>query len=83
MTYIAVLCMFGNETTTRFDEIYESFCQCPWNEFPLELQKLLPMVLLIAKEPIYLKGYMSVKCTREFMKTVIFVTKNVPFFKLK
>lgn len=62
--------MFGNETTTRFEEIHQSLCQCPWNEFDLEIQKLLPLILMVAQKPIYLQGYMSVKCTREFMKTV-------------
>lgn len=71
MTYISVLCMFGDRTTSHFEEIHNMMCmQLKWNDCPLEIQKLLPMLLLIAEKPVHMKGYMAVKCTREFMKTV-------------
>lgn len=70
MTYIFVLCIFGDETTTKFEEIHLAIGKCKWNEFPIEIQKLLPLVLRVAQEPIYLGGYMNVRCTRPFMKEV-------------
>lgn len=70
MTYIAVLCVFGDETTARFERIFKSICKCPWNEFTLKIQKLLLMMLMIAEKSVHLKGYINVKCTRQFMKTV-------------
>lgn len=71
MTYISVLCIFGDKTTTHFEEVYQMMCMTlKWNELPCDIQRLLPMIFSMAKKPIYIKGYMSVECTREFMKTV-------------
>lgn len=70
MTFISVLCIFGDETTTQFGRVYERVCECPWNEFPLEIQKYVPMILMTVEKPVYLSGYMSVRNTREFMKQV-------------
>lgn len=70
MTYISVLCMFGDETTNQFELVYRKVCECPWNELSLEAQKLFPIILMAVERPVYLKGFMSVKLTREFMKAV-------------
>lgn len=65
-----MLCVFGDETTTKFEKVYGSICKCAWYEFPMETQKVLPLMLRIAQQPVHLRGYMNVRCTREFMKAV-------------
>lgn len=74
MNYIFMLCVFGDETTTKFEKMYGSICKCSWYEFPIETQKVLPLVLRTAQQPVHLRGYMNVRCTREFMKAVSYLT---------
>lgn len=70
MTYISVLCMFGDETTTQFERVHKQVCECQWNELSLDVQKFFPMILMAVEKPAHLRGFMSVKLTREFMKAV-------------
>lgn len=77
--YIVVLCLFGDDVTKRFAEAIDSIYLCSWDEFPLDSQKLFPMVLMLAQKPVYIHGYMNVRCTRESIKIVIFF----PFDQLK
>lgn len=77
MIYLVELCFLGNEVTLKYAEISDVICNCSWYKFPLSTQKLLPMFLIAAQKPIYIKGYMNVKCTRESVKKVIFLKMYV------
>lgn len=69
--YMLVLCLFGFEVTIKFEGIHESLHMCSWNEFPFEIQKLLPTMLIISRNPEYIQGYFNTKCTREFLNKVL------------
>lgn len=62
--------MIGDTVTTRFNEVNESIWNCSLNEFPLEIQKFLPMILNATQKPVHIEGFMNVKCTREVLKAV-------------
>ncbi|XP_055302500.1 odorant receptor 43a-like [Sitodiplosis mosellana] len=70
-TYIAFLCYFGDEVHTRFETINYSIYQCCWYEFPLEMQKLQITMLNVAQKPVYVRGYMNTRCTRDVLQTII------------
>lgn len=70
LVYIGFMCFFGDEVTNGFEVINDSVYQCSWNEFPLELQKLLPTMMIIAQNLVYVHGYMNTKCTREVLQKV-------------
>lgn len=68
---IGLLCLVGQEMTTNFDEMHANiFIYWNWYEFPLEIQKIIRMMLLSSENAVCIEGFMGVKCTREFMKSV-------------
>lgn len=68
---VSLFCLVGHETTTDYEDIFCTMCSnWEWFKFPLNIQKLLPMILSSAEKPVYLKGYIGVYCTRDFIKTV-------------
>lgn len=69
--YIIVLCLFGGDVSIQFDQMFYTTIEISWNEFPLEAQKLLLMMITIAQKPIYIEGHMNTQCTRETLKKVI------------
>lgn len=71
LTDVSLFCLFGQETTENYEDIYRTMCShLMWYEFPLDIQKLIPLILVNAEEPVYLKGYFALCCTRDFMKSV-------------
>lgn len=68
---VSLFCWFGHETTTNYENIFCVICShwC-WYTFPLDIQKLIPMILANAEQLVYLKGYFGVYCTRDFITTV-------------
>lgn len=68
---VSLFCLVGHETTTNYEDIFCTMCShWTWNKFSLNIQKRLPMILSSAEKPVYLKGYIGVYCTRDFIKTV-------------
>lgn len=70
VVYIVFLCLVGDTATTRFEDVNTALWTCSLNEFPLDIQKMLPMILAATQKPIYLEGFMNVCCTREVLKVV-------------
>lgn len=71
MTYIYVLCLFGNEVTANLEQVNRSISESSWNVYPLKMQKYLIVMLIISEEPVYIQGFMNTKCTREVLKKVM------------
>lgn len=68
--YNCVLCFFGDEATKQFNFIFDSICELSFNEFPLEAQKLMLIMIITSEKPIYIQGFMNTQCTREMLKRV-------------
>lgn len=71
LIYVIVLCLFGYEVTLRFDEISDAIYQCGWTELPMNVQRILPMILQISQNTVFIEGNFNDRCTREFLKKVI------------
>ena len=71
--YLSVLCLFGDEVNSKFDEIHNWIYYCNWLTFPYRIQKLIPTILIAAEKPVYIQGFMNVRCIRESMKKVNFI----------
>lgn len=72
LTYMAVICSFGDKVTSRFGEISDAILECSWYELPVKEQKVLLTMLIVAQKPVYIQGFSSTQCTREFLKKVRF-----------
>lgn len=69
--YLSVLCFFGDEVNTQYENIQNEIYDCDWLEYPLKVQKLIPTILIVAEKPVYIQGFMNVRCTRESIRKVI------------
>lgn len=69
---LTVLCLLGYEVTLRFDEIPNSVYSCGWIELPTSIQRNLPILINISQKTVYIEGSFNDRCTREFLKKVIF-----------
>lgn len=78
LLYIAYLCVFGEKVTTQFDNINYSIVQCSWHDFPMEMQRILPMMSMMAQKPVFVEAaYMNIGCSRETLKKVNLIKCNV------
>ncbi|XP_031622113.1 odorant receptor 94b-like [Contarinia nasturtii] len=72
-TYIDLfmVCYFGEELTTAFEELTNEIYRCEWNLFPNCVQRILPIVLQISQQPVQIKGFASFVCSRDTFKKVV------------
>lgn len=68
--YNVSLCLIGDTLTTRFEKVNATLCACSLNEFPSEIQKIIPTMVAITQKPVYIEGFMNVRCTREVLQKV-------------
>ena len=60
-----VTCEVGEQCGKIFSEIDDEVVQLDWYLFSLEVQKLLPIVMINTQEPVVIKCFGSVAWTRE------------------
>lgn len=64
------ICKFGDEVTSRFQNIAHSIYACPWHIMPIKMTKHFPMLIAISQQPIYLHGSFNIRCIRETFQKV-------------
>lgn len=65
-----VFCDLGENVSTQFGQIDNLIYCCDWYTFPKDIQRLLPIVMMAAQEPVVLQGFINLKCTRDAFKKV-------------
>lgn len=65
-----LFCEFGESVTSQCNELNDALCQCEWYLFPIDLQRMFPIIMLTAQKPNILKGFGGVSLTREAFKNV-------------
>lgn len=63
-------CNHGEMMTTQFNDFNEQVCQCNWYFLPMEIQKMLLILLSATGQPVLIRGYGSIVCTRDSFKNV-------------
>lgn len=69
-----IYCELGERVSNGFVEVYGVFCQYQWYLFPINVQRMLPNLLIIAQQPVALQGPGKSLCTRETFKKVCLKT---------
>lgn len=64
-------CEFGNQLESKFDEINEALYESDWTSYPAEVQRMMPVILLVSQQPVQLFAYGNYPCSRETFKKVI------------
>lgn len=60
----------GQRMGDAFEEIHSTIDQFDWYSFPVEIKRMLPMIILEAKQPVLFECFGSIACTREVFKNV-------------
>lgn len=74
--FIYLACEFGEQVRNAYDGIECEMSQLGWYRLPMEVQKILPTVMVFAQEPVVLRGLGSVVCSREVFQKVSKVRKG-------
>lgn len=75
---VSVSCELGERFASAFEGVSDLIDQFEWYQFPLEVQKLLPTLLIHTQQRIALKCFGSISCDREALKSV----RNREFYTL-
>lgn len=65
------VCELGERLTDKFSLFGITIYQWNWNYFPVEVQKMLIIVLADLHEPVIVRGFANTLCARESFKKVI------------
>lgn len=65
-----ICCNYGEYLVHRFDMVEQELYKSDWYLFPLEMQRMLIVVIPNLQHPTVIRGYGNVTCTRQTSKTV-------------
>lgn len=65
-----VACELGQRLADTFENMHATIDQFNWYLFPSEIKKMLPMIHVIAQQPVSVECFGSIKCTRDVFKNV-------------
>lgn len=68
-----IFCYFGEKITTAFANIHDSMYQCDWSSFPIKIRKYMPTMLIIANQPVCMKGFANFNCTLTTYQKVTYI----------
>lgn len=68
-----VFCHFGGNLTYQFENVGDNLYQLEWYEYPMEVQKRLPIIIASTQKSIYMRGYGDTRSTYSVFKKVIFI----------
>lgn len=65
-----LFCEFGENVTSHFNELNDIIGQGEWYSLPINIQQMLPTIMVITQKQIILRGFGGIVLTREAFKTV-------------
>lgn len=68
--FIFIYCELGQRVSEEFNGPYDAICQLRLHLFPIEIKRMLPIIILGAQQPIDLRGYGNFSCNRDSFKSV-------------
>lgn len=79
---LGTFCEFGEMVTKQYDKFYDELCRINWYLLPIEIRKILIIVLIETQRPTIIKGYGNIPCTREAFKMVYKLFCSSVFFSI-
>lgn len=71
---ILIVCEFGHQLTSQFNRFDERLCHSKWYLLPMDLQKMLVIVMTNTQQPAYLHSYGNIELTRNSFKEVCHIS---------
>lgn len=68
--FIFLICDLGYRISNAFGKIDYTIVKLNWYKFPIEIKKLLPILIIGAQQPVELEVFGSVSCSYEIFQTV-------------
>lgn len=91
--FIFFACELGERISDRFDVFNAELSRCDWNLLSIKMQRMYLIFLLSTQQPVHIKCYGDIVCTRETfkevhstyqrIKTCSFCRQSLANFKLK
>lgn len=69
---VLACCELGEQFSAEFDDINVVIDRFKWYSFPIEVQRMLPYIILIAQQPVAIECFGKVLCLRSTYKSVSF-----------
>lgn len=82
---LCLYCYLGDNFTEKFIGLEKVAYEIDWFMFPVEVQKDLAYIMLVASKEVYLRGFGRVYCSLEMLMEVSFFQrkrKNLIFFSI-
>lgn len=73
---VFIACEIGQQMNNAFNKIDFAIDQFDYYLFPLEVKRALPMVIVVAQQPVALACFGDITCTRETFKSVSFLVNE-------
>lgn len=70
---IFLLCELCEMVTSQFRMLNVKLCQRKWYLFPIEVQRMLVIFISDTQQPVYIRGFGNISCTRQTFKKVHFI----------
>lgn len=67
---VFIYCDFGGKVSNEFNDIYEVVCSLDWHSFPIEIQKMMPNIIIAVQKPVLVRGFGNISCTRTVFQKV-------------
>lgn len=64
------MCEMGHRISSQFDDICDVIHQFKWYSFPIELKRILSLIILDAQQPVAINCFGSIMCDRDSFKKV-------------
>lgn len=68
--FMFMICELGQRMNDAFDKIDSTIEKLDWYLFPNEIQRMVPTIMAIAQQPVTLRCFGSIVCTRDVFKDV-------------
>ena len=70
------ICESGERITHQFDQFHIEIGRCEWNKLPIEMQRMYLIFLSDTQQPVNIRSYGGILCTRETFKKVISIKRR-------
>lgn len=70
LAMVFIACELGERLNGAFEKIDVTIDKFDWYLFPIEIKRILPMIMANAQQPVSLECFGSIACNREVFRKV-------------
>lgn len=70
MPFVFLICHIGENVSTAYEKVHGATYNISWHLWPVEMQKFMSPMLLIAEQPVYFQSIIAMNCSHESFQKV-------------